>query len=382
MGRSRERAPPGRRVQMAESIKQKPAALGAPGLPDFRNLGVMLRVLLAVNLLAVLTVAIRLDEPDRLVEELALMAGRVELPLLLSLVLLYLGAPWLGVLPVAIGRGAVLVLASVAVMAGSLLAAIPAAEWWRPLGWAWLAGGLCLAYFDSRSRRLSPALAEARLIALTARIRPHFFFNCLNGVLGVIRSEPRRAEQALEELADLFRALMQDGRERVTLAEEVELAERYLGLERLRLGERLAVRWEFIEDGQGQAGGSPGEGVAGLRERSDAGTKAAAVELLRARVPSLLLQPLLENAVYHGIEPAAGAGEVVVRIARHGKELRIEVDNPVAECGEHHAGNRMALDNIRERLMLFHDLEAGLEIDEAGGRYRVRIRLPWKTETA
>ena len=105
-------------------------------------------------------------------------------------------------------------------------------------------------------------------------------------------------------------------------------------------------------------------------------------ELLRARVPSLLLQPLLENAVYHGIEPAAEAGEVIVRIARHGRELRIEVDNPAAAQGAHHAGNRMALDNIRERLMLFHDLEARLEIDEADGRYRVRIRLPWKTENA
>ena len=350
---------------MAESIKQKPPALGAPGLPDFRNLGVMLRVLLAVNLFAALTVAMRLDAPGRLVEELALMAGRVELPLLLSLLLLYLGAPWLGALPVAAGRVAVLALASSAALAASLLAAVPVSEWWRPLGWAGLASALCLAYFDWRSRRLSPALAEARLIALTARIRPHFFFNCLNGVLGVIRSEPRRAEQALEELAELFRALMQDGRERVTLAEELELAERYLGLERLRLGERLAVRWEF------SAGGGGGEGAA-----------RAPAELLRARVPSLLLQPLLENAVYHGIEPAAGAGEVLVRIARHGKELHIEVDNPVAARGAHHVGNCMALDNIRERLMLFHDLEARLEIDEADGRYRVRIRLPWEKETA
>jgi len=361
---------------MAESIKQKPSALGAPGLPDFRNLGVMLRVLLAVNLFAALTVAIRLEEPGRLVEELALMAGRVELPLLLCVVLLYLGAPGLGALPVAAGRGAVLVLASLAAIAASLLAAVPAVQWWRPLGWAWLAAALCLAYFDWRSRRLSPALAEARLIALTARIRPHFFFNCLNGVLGVIRTEPRRAEVALEELADLFRALMQDGRERVSLAEEVELAERYLGLERLRLGERLMVRWEFGDGMQRGQGDEGGEGEAGGRRvRARAG-------LLRARVPSLLLQPLLENAVYHGIEPAAEAGEVIVRIARHGRELRIEVDNPAAAQGAHHAGNRMALDNIRERLMLFHDLEARLEIDEADGRYRVRIRLPWKTENA
>ena len=96
-------------------------------------------------------------------------------------------------------------------------------------------------------------------------------------------------------------------------------------------------------------------------------------------MPPLLLQPLLENAVYHGIEPSTEAGEVVVRVDRRGEVLSLEVDNPVCDAVRHHAGNRMALDNIRERLMLFYDLEAGLEIDEGGGRYRVRIRLPYRT---
>ena len=95
-----------------------------------------------------------------------------------------------------------------------------------------------------------------------------------------------------------------------------------------------------------------------------------------------MLQPLIENAVYHGIEPAAEAGEIVVRIARHGDELRLEVDNPVADVDQHRAGNRMALNNIRERLMLFFDLEAGLDIDSGGRRHRVRIRLPWRRASA
>ena len=347
---------------MPESIKQKPARLAGPGLPDFRNLGVMLRVLLVVNLLALLTVALRADQAERLVAELALMAGRVELPLLLAVLLLYLLGPALRRLGARAGQVAVFAVASLAVLVSSPLTGADAPALLRALAWSWLAAAIALLYFDYRSWRFTPALAEARLMALTARIRPHFFFNSLNGVLGVIRSDPRRAERALEELADLFRALMQDHRERVPLRDEVALCERYVDIERLRLGERLLVRWEFA--GAGDAGATP---------------SATREALLDAHVPPLLLQPLLENAVYHGIEPSTETGEVVVRVARRGEVLSLEVDNPVCDAVRHHAGNRMALDNIRERLMLFYDLEAGLEIDEGGGRYRVRIRLPYRT---
>ena len=347
---------------MPESIKQKPTRLAGPGLPDFRNLGVMLRVLLVVNLLALLTVALRADELERLTAELALMAGRVELPLLLAVLLLYLLGPALRRLGARAGQAAVFGVASLAVLMSSPLTGGDAPALLRALAWSWLAAAITLLYFDYRNWRFTPALAEARLMALTARIRPHFFFNSLNGVLGVIRSDPRRAERALEELADLFRALMQDHRERVPLRDEVDLCERYVDLERLRLGDRLVVRWAFGD--AGRAGADP------------AATRDA---LLAARVPPLLLQPLLENAVYHGIEPSTATGEVVVRVARRGEVLSLEVDNPVCDTVRHHAGNRMALDNIRERLMLFYDLEAGLEIDEGGGRYRVRIRLPYRT---
>ena len=375
---------------MAESIKQKPARLAGPGLPDFRNLGVMLRVLLVVNLLALLTVALRADELERLTAELALMAGRVELPLLLAVLLLYLLGPALRRLGARAGQAAVFGVASLAVMFSSPLTGAEAPALLRALAWSWLAAAIALLYFDYRSWRFTPALAEARLMALTARIRPHFFFNSLNGVLGVIRSDPRRAERALEELADLFRALMQDHRERVPLRDEVELCERYVDLERLRLGDRLSVRWEFGgEEASGGDAGSMAGGAIGELDpvnatpRAGAGPEAARAEarasLLDARVPPLLLQPLLENAVYHGIEPSTEAGEVVVRVDRRGEVLSLEVDNPVCDAVRHHAGNRMALDNIRERLMLFYDLEAGLEIEEGGGRYRVRIRLPYRT---
>ena len=375
---------------MAESIKQKPARLAGPGLPDFRNLGVMLRVLLVVNLLALLTVALRADDAGRLAADLALMAGRVELPLLLAVLLLYLLGPALLRLRARAGQAAVFAVASLAVMISSPLTGADAPALLRALAWSWLAAAITLLYFDYRNWRFTPALAEARLMALTARIRPHFFFNSLNGVLGVIRSDPRRAERALEELADLFRALMQDHRERVPLRDEVELCERYVDLERLRLGDRLSVRWAF--GGEGASGGDAGSVAGGAigeldpvsaTLRGGAGLEAARAEarasLLDARVPPLLLQPLLENAVYHGIEPSTEAGEVVVRGERRGEVLSLEVDNPVCDAVRHHAGNRMALDNIRERLMLFYDLEAGLEIEEGGGRYRVRIRLPYRT---
>lgn len=338
-----------------ESIKQKPRSLAAPALPDFRNLGVILRLLLAVNLLALLTVVVRSDSLEAMWAELMLTAARVELPLFVLVLLLYGLQGVLVRLPARSALWAVMALVVVTVAAGFPLLADRSDSLWRWLAWA---GGACLAtigYFDYRNRRYSPALTEARLLALTARIRPHFLFNSLNGVLGVIRSDPRRAERALEELADLFRALMQDNRELVPLGDEIALCERYVDLESLRLGDRLSVRWEF-------AGGDD--------ERA---------HLLRVRVPPLLLQPLVENAIYHGIEPAPEAGEVVVRVQRRADQLHLEVDNPIIHAERHQAGNRMALANIRERLMLFFDLEAGLDIDSDDVRYRVRIRLPYRS---
>lgn len=338
--------------QSVKSIEQKPDPIApAPAPPDFRNLGVVLRTLLLVNLLAVGTVLLRVDDPSAYAAELMTMAAKVELPLFLALLLLFVLQPWLARLAAPAARAALVLVALGVVAATFPLLREADASLWRWLAWAAAAAVALLVYFDSRSRRQSRSLAEARLMALTARIRPHFLFNSLNGVLGVIRSDPRRAEQALEALADLFRALMRENRELVPLGEELELCERYVELEQLRLGPRLRMRWALDD--------CPRD----------------------ALVPPLLLQPLVENAIYHGVEPAGEGAEIVVRVARRGGEVRIEVDNPVEAHERHRAGNRMALDNIRERLALFFDLEAALDIGIRDGRHCVAIRLPYRRKS-
>jgi two-component system, LytTR family, sensor histidine kinase AlgZ len=191
---------------------------------------------------------------------------------------------------------------------------------------------------------------EARLQALQARIRPHFLFNSLNAVLALIRRDPRRAERALEDLADLFRTLMAEPRQFVRLADEIALLERYAGLEQLRLGERLRITWELDA--------APSD----------------------ALLPPLVLQPLLENAVFHGVEPGTATGEVLVHIERRGDRVFARIENPYIEEQQRRAGNRMALDNIRERLALFFDAEARIKTSASDARYRVEIEMPYKPD--
>jgi two-component system sensor histidine kinase AlgZ len=210
-----------------------------------------------------------------------------------------------------------------------------------------LVTGVLIGYFDLRGRALSPALTEARLQALQARIRPHFLFNSINAVLSLMRQEPRRAEQALEDLADLFRVLMADNRQLTPIAREVGLAKQYLSIETLRLGDRLRVEWDVLH--------MPAD----------------------ALIPPLVLQPLLENAVYHGIEPRTAPGAIHIRIARDGGRIQLGISNPYLPRGEHHAGNRMAFANIRERLALHFDAEASIDTIASEETYEVRIVIPY-----
>lgn len=323
--------------------------------PDWRNLGVMLRTVLLVNALAALALLARNRSWGTLPLDAAEMAARVEPALILSLLLLYLTAPLFARLRARSGWALTGVVAL-----GSVLATTALGGWdvdslpsWpvREVVWALLAAAAVMTYFTVQERALGPAIAQARLMALSARIRPHFLFNSLNAVLGIMREDPRRAERALEELSDLFRVLMRENRDLVTLGDELALCRQYIALETLRLGDRLGVRW--------QTDGCPAD----------------------ARVPPLMLQPLLENAVYHGVEPLAGNGEVRVSVQRAGGDVVVEIDNPAPPrdgASGHGSGNRMALDNIRERLMLFFDLEAQLEAGEQDGLYRVRIRFPYR----
>jgi two-component system, LytTR family, sensor histidine kinase AlgZ len=312
---------------MNESIREN---VPEPRLPDCCNLGVWLRVLLAVNLGGLVAAFARAPASGMLTEfvESAALLEPVALASLLALCSARRVLERLDhAAAVALMFGIVLALTA---LFHTLFLALGDGVVWRALLWA----------------ALATLLLQARLLALTARIRPHFLFNSINAVLGVLRSDPRRAERALEEMADLFRALMRDNRDLVPLSDELALARQYLDLEKLRLGERLQVRWEI---------------------------DSCPVDAL---VPPLMLQPLLENAVYHGIEPAEQPGELVVRMTGDRQRLIIELSNPVVAGGDHHKGNHMALANIRERLMLFYDLEARLEIAERAGRYIVHIILP------
>lgn len=319
-------------------------------LPDWRNFGVMLRVLLGVNVLALLAALVQVPDlpawPGRYVE----LAAVVEPWLLICLGLLAILRNALWRLPLRLGQGLVLALA------GGLAFGLYA--YWQSLmpgdtGSPWRVAVLAtaiaatlLGYFELRSGAFSPAQAEARLAALNARIRPHFLFNSLNAVLSLIRARPQQAEAALESLSDLFRAAMRDPGELVSLADEIALGRQYLDLERLRLGERLAVDW--------QIGAVP----------------------LDLPIPPLMLQPLLENAVYHGIEPAPEGGTVRIAIELRGEVLSISIANPTPAHHHRAAGNQIAVANLRERLALYYDLEARLEIDAGEQFYEVRISLP------
>ena len=321
-------------------------------LPDFRNLAVMARVLVAVNALALAGALYTTTSVRAALEHFVYVAAFLEPLLLIQLVALFAASGVLARLPY--WGGCLIVMAIAALLAGAyhgvvrafVVQSVPSLG--RTLALAILVTGFLLSYFYLHTKAFSPALAEARLQALQARIRPHFLFNSLNAVLALIRRDPKRAERALEDLADLFRTLMADARQFVRLADEISLLERYAEIEQLRLGDRLRISWELDA--------APSD----------------------ALLPPMVLQPLLENAVYHGVEPGTGAGDVVVRIERRGDRVYALIENPYLEAGGQRAGNRMALENIRERLALFFDAEARLETGIANGRYRVDIEIPYR----
>jgi two-component system, LytTR family, sensor histidine kinase AlgZ len=320
-------------------------------LPDFRNLGVMARVLLAVNGLAAAAVLFATPTLGGALDQFMRTAAYLEPLLLVELVVLAALSPLFARLPYWTGSAAIVatVLALVAAY-HTLVVRLPAEppSLGPALALAALVAATLLGYLRLRAKAYSPALVEARLQALQARIRPHFLFNSLNAVLSLIRRDPKRAERALEDLADVFRTLMSEPRQFVRLADEIALLERYAGIEQLRLGERLRITWEL---------------------------DAAPIDAL---LPPLILQPLLENAVFHGVEPGTAAGEVLVRIERRGDRVLARIENPYVADQQRRVGNRMALENIRERLALFFDAEARIQTSADGHRYRVEIEMPYK----
>lgn len=222
----------------------------------------------------------------------------------------------------------------------------------RNLLLAWLLGGLGLryAYVAHQWRLQVEAEGRARVVALQARIRPHFLFNSLNTVAALAPTDGERAAAAVEDLADLFRATLAASPQGVTLGDELATAEAYLRLEQARLASRLEVRWQL----------------------PDLPTATP--------MPALMLQPLLENAVFHGIERLPAGGCITVRGGREDGQAWLSVENPLPVADTVPArtamGHQEALANIRERLALLFGDQGRLTISTGGGQFTARLQWP------
>jgi len=252
-------------------------------------------------------------------------------------------------------------LAFAVVMLVTLLVSL-AAEWviersddtvLRILGQMTIAGiitGLVLRYFyvQQRLRLQEQSELQARIQALQSRIRPHFLFNSMNIIASLIATDPETAESVVEDLSELFRASLNDVGNQVPIEEELDLCERYIRIESLRLGDRLRLEWD----------------VAPISPAT--------------RIPLLTLQPLLENAIYHGIQPLPDGGTIELQLRYEDDDVVVRIVNPVpaAELASESQGNRMALQNIRSRLGVLYGAKASLHTSTVGEAFVTQLRFP------
>ena len=222
---------------------------------------------------------------------------------------------------------------------------------WRNIGISAIISAITLRYFYMQYhwQKKTEALASARIQALTARIRPHFLFNSMNTIASLIRFQPNKAEQAVVDFADLFRASLTSTKSYATFKEELDLCQQYLRIEALRLGERLQTVWtieQIPED---------------------------------ALLPPLSLQPLLENTIYHGIQPLSEGGTVNIIGQFDGKLIQIMIENPLAKIPSKSQGHQIAQQNIHQRLQLFYGHLAKLNVQRNADTYRITLYFPYVT---
>ncbi len=347
------------------TVDRADSALDTFFIPDFCAPRMVLAVVLIAELVALTLALARADTP--FLTELARMSLFLQWLGLTNAGLLCYCRHWLARLAVPPSSAAVfalivlntIVISEFASWLGASfgafgLATAPAAHWpflLRNGGIAIIVTALLLRYFFVTHQWQKHVRAEAhsRIQALQARIRPHFLFNSMNTIAALTRSDPKRAEEAVEDLADVFRATLRDSHSPLRLKEELELTRIYQRIEALRLGDRLAVTWDV--------GALP----------------------MRAFVPGLTVQPLLENAIYHGIEPLEHGGTVTITGRVAGGEIELVVSNPVSQksTGEPRSGNRLALDNIKQRLELAYGGRGSLAVEQQPDRYQVTLRFPY-----
>lgn len=326
-------------------------------LPDFCHIGSVFTVVVTGELLVFVLVLVRPD-PDW--ELLGLTSLYVQWIALASAAVLCLARPGLarfrgavaGVLScliITLVTAAVSAVASVVSTPG-MLADDGGGLILRSVVVALIVSAVVLRYLYLQHawRQRVQSSADARIDALQARIRPHFLFNSLNTIASLIAAAPERAERLVEDLADLFRASLGGDDRLVPLGEELELVDAYLRMEKQRLGDRLALERDL--------GDVPAD----------------------ALIPPLTLQPLLENAVYHGVEPLEDGGRVSLAGERRGREIVIRVCNPLGRgVTRRRGGAGMAQANVRERLSLAFGNDATLEAGARDRVYAVVVRFPY-----
>ena len=245
-----------------------------------------------------------------------------------------------------------------ALSGGTSLIAIDWAAIVRQQAIAGIITGMVLRYFyvQQRLREQERSELQARIQALQSRIRPHFLFNSMNIIASLIAVDPATAESVVEDLSALFRASLNDVGNQVKLSEELALCERYVRIEGLRLGDRLEMDWQ-IDDVPNTL-----------------------------RVPLLTLQPLLENSIYHGIQPLPEGGKITLRLWYEGGRVNVSITNPVPDLtlrgGPRSAttGNHMALNNIRSRLEVLYGPTARLDTEEQDNRFITTLSYPYVLE--
>ncbi|MDH5738337.1 MAG: histidine kinase [Gammaproteobacteria bacterium] len=336
-------------------------------LPDLCNQQSFLFLVLLAELLVIVLVL----ASEGLLEfgwaQLALTSLFVQWVVLSSAGVLCTIRPWLLqqeslVVSVSLGYGMIMLVALVFSFMAEWLLLVPGEEWgsqqWGILGRnmiiTLIMAGLAFRYFylAHQLRRKEQAELNSRIQALQSRIRPHFLFNSMNIITSLISVDPETAELVVEDLSTLFRAsLTEASGEAVTLEEELQLCDKYIHIESLRLDDRLEVNWRVNVD---------------TRE---------------VTIPLLSLQPLIENAIYHGIQPLPEGGAVDIGIEAIEDMIHITIENPVPEAsprldGVRKDGNQMALENIKSRLSVMYGERASLSTRLDGNRFRVEIIYP------
>lgn len=202
-------------------------------------------------------------------------------------------------------------------------------------------------YVQHQWRSNIQSQSHAQVQALKARIRPHFLFNSMNTIASLVHIDAKKAEKAVEDLSALFRSSLKEETSH-TLADEIELVRSYIDIEYLRFEERLDVEWSIDESA------------------------------MKTEVPSLCLQPLVENAIYYGIEPVPEGGIIKISAQLENNRLCLSVSNPLGAQNNmsRHKGNHMAQGNIQTRLSLMYGKNAEFIINAEPELYTVSIGIP------